>query len=288
MPLNFKSISNKRKPIIITISRPDERKNITGLLKGYGENKDLQNKANLLIITGNRDDLQERRGKAPFFSLIPLKELLSEILKTGQGSKKVSSAYHSLVMNAGSEFSLLLDMTVDEIRENGSELLSEAVRRMRNGEVYIKEGYDGEFGRIHVFKEEERVLFEPQEGFLHTIAPHMERKKWIRGTFGFDLREYRHLREVRAEKKESGSLEGEDKKEKVDQRYDIFSELNAEQLRAVQHLQGPSIILAGQGTGKIRTLTARIAYLVLNISILHDSILAHTLTNKAAGEIKER
>ncbi|MFV2055936.1 MAG: HAD-IIB family hydrolase [Thiohalomonadales bacterium] len=45
------------KPIILAISRPDERKNIGGLLKAYGESKPLQKLANLVIIVGNRDDI---------------------------------------------------------------------------------------------------------------------------------------------------------------------------------------------------------------------------------------
>jgi uncharacterized protein (TIGR00375 family) len=47
---------------------------------------------NRVAQLADRDDLQERSGQAPFFSLIPLKELLSEIMGVGQGSKKVSKA----------------------------------------------------------------------------------------------------------------------------------------------------------------------------------------------------
>ncbi len=46
-----------RKPMILALSRPDERKNIATLLHAYGENSDLQNAANLVLIAGNRDDI---------------------------------------------------------------------------------------------------------------------------------------------------------------------------------------------------------------------------------------
>ena len=47
------------KPMILALSRPDERKNIVGLLEAYGESPKLQQLANLVIIAGNRDDIRE-------------------------------------------------------------------------------------------------------------------------------------------------------------------------------------------------------------------------------------
>ncbi len=47
------------KPMVLTISRADERKNITGLLQAFGESPELQQKSNLVIVAGNRDDLRE-------------------------------------------------------------------------------------------------------------------------------------------------------------------------------------------------------------------------------------
>lgn len=64
--------------------------------------------------------------------------------------------------------------------------------------------------------------------------------------------------------------------------------LNQEQKKAVESIDGPFFVVAGAGTGKTRTLTSRVAYLIDVVGVNPNKILTVTFTNKAAREMKER
>ncbi len=67
----------------------------------------------------------------------------------------------------------------------------------------------------------------------------------------------------------------------------LLDDLTDSQKKAVTHVDGPLLIIAGAGSGKTRVITRRVAYLI-SLGIPPAAILAITFTNKAAGEMKER
>jgi len=110
---------------------------------------------NRVMQLADRNNPEERPNRHPFHSVIPLKELLSEIHGVGPNSKRISGEYISLLQKMGPELNVLLFKSENEIERMGHPLLSESIRRMRSGEVIIKAGYDGEFGIIRTFEEGE-------------------------------------------------------------------------------------------------------------------------------------
>ena len=68
----------------------------------------------------------------------------------------------------------------------------------------------------------------------------------------------------------------------------ILNELNPSQRKAVEHIDGAMLILAGAGSGKTKTLTTRLAYLVGEVGIDPANTLTLTFTNKAASQMRER
>lgn len=90
------------------------------------------------------------------YSLVPLQEIISEIKQVGVSSKSVVCEYERLIHTFGSELSILQDIPIDEISK-ASTLLGEGISRLRKGQVIKHAGYDGEYGVIRLFEENELV-----------------------------------------------------------------------------------------------------------------------------------
>ena len=108
-----------------------------------------------------------------------------------------------------------------------------------------------------------------------------------RALINFDLKGIQKLLHQKSEIENLAAEKQETYQTKASEKNN-FNNLNDQQFEAVQHTQGPSIIVAGPGTGKTKTLTGKIAWLISNHIATPDEILAITFTNKAAGELRER
>ena len=92
----------------------------------------------------------------PFFSLIPLPEIIAEAKGRGVNTKTVQTEYQSMLRELGNEMAILMDLPLDQIQKVAGAVITEGIRRMRTGNVNILAGYDGEYGIIDLFTAEDR------------------------------------------------------------------------------------------------------------------------------------
>lgn len=167
--------------------------------------------ANRVAELSDRADILQRPNRKPFHSLIPLKEILGELLGVSENSKKVAQAYREQIRRWGPELDILMNLPLEVIEGEGDALLAEALRRMRAGEVLIREGYDGEYGCIRVFDQGGKVQFPARDRLFDALALRSRGDK--RPLLTFDLTEYRRLLEEKAGSKTADIASGAEKTE---------------------------------------------------------------------------
>ncbi len=89
-------------------------------------------------------------NRIPFKYAIPLKQIISQMLKVGVSSKKVSLYYENAINTLGNELDILIKIPINIFVEKGFGDLGEKIDKMRKGEVIRKPGYDGVYGVIEV------------------------------------------------------------------------------------------------------------------------------------------
>lgn len=265
------------------------------------------------------NDGQGGNDRSGFVSLVPLAEVLGEILGAGPRSRRVSDMYSATLERFGPELAILRDVPEADLTRFFPPL-GEAVGRMRRGEVHLQGGYDGEYGVVRMFSEKERADIlrgagagsgkrgasqslglmalpgtpEKEEG-----APLLCRKRIGKQAAGkidpdedfvFSAADETPSADgpdsmaAAADTRDSGEASGASPH---DASAAPQERLTPEQERAVCAGPGPVLVLAGPGTGKTHTLVARILRLLAE-GIASRRILAVTFTRRAASEMDAR
>jgi uncharacterized protein (TIGR00375 family) len=93
----------------------------------------------------------------PFKSLVPLSEIIAEALNQGKATKLVEEEYKNLIVKGENEFKVLLDLPEMELLKITRPKIAEGIMRVRRKELFILPGYDGEYGLVKIFSEQEKT-----------------------------------------------------------------------------------------------------------------------------------
>lgn len=115
----------------------------------------------------DREEGYQPNDRPPFKSIVPLQEIISDAFGVGPNSKKVQTEYEKIIAHVAPEFEVLLHSKAGDIAKHAEPEVVEGIMRVRDGKMHILPGYDGEFGTVKVFDDEDREkLIKKQSSFL--------------------------------------------------------------------------------------------------------------------------
>lgn len=244
---------------------PDEAVKLNGICPVCGKRMTPGVYHRVAELADRAEGCQSPENAAPYISLVPLLEVIASVSGVSAASRKAQDRYEALIHALGSELTILQTLPIDEIERTAGKAIAEGIRRMRAGEVGLSPGFDGEYGKVQLMNEDERRALTGQMTFLDALLPEKPRKTAAKSP---DPLPEKPVQTVSAAPAASAGL-------------------NEEQRAAVESTARTVAVIAGPGSGKTKTLVARIAHLI-ETGVKPSSIAAVTFTNKAAAEMRQR
>lgn len=112
-----------------------------------------------VMESANWKEIERKNKKIPFKYIVPLKQILSQVLNKGVKTKTVGNVYSKLIEEFGNEFNLLIFEPEDKLKKVLPEDLFDAIFNMRHGIVQKIIGYDGVYGKIVLTEGKDAGLF---------------------------------------------------------------------------------------------------------------------------------
>jgi len=105
-------------------------------------------------------------NRVPYYNLIPLDEIIAEVFGLGVTAKKVKGEYESLIRTFGSELKVLLETKDEELKGATDDKIRQGIKAVHEKRFKIRPGYDGEYGKVEIFSQEEKKEIEPQKSLF--------------------------------------------------------------------------------------------------------------------------
>ncbi|MDE2025867.1 MAG: hypothetical protein KGJ07_05215, partial [Patescibacteria group bacterium] len=101
--------------------------------------------------------LDPKKAHPPFVKLVPLNEIIAEAIGSPVASPKVKVLFDSMTKELESELFVLLKAPIEQVAKVAGEKIAEGVEKVRTGSIVIKPGYDGVYGVVKIWHEENDV-----------------------------------------------------------------------------------------------------------------------------------
>ncbi|GAI27911.1 unnamed protein product, partial [marine sediment metagenome] len=141
---------------------PEETKKYNGICPVCGKPLTI-GVLNRIEALSDRGEGFKLEGAVPFKSLVPLEEIIADAVSQGTGTKEVEKEYKNLIEKFGSEFNILLEVSPGNLEGVTLPEIAEGIIRVREGKVFKEPGYDGVYGKIRLFSQEEQKKLSKQE-----------------------------------------------------------------------------------------------------------------------------